>query len=146
MFPPFPNTLRNILDSLRRGKKKKFFGGPSDDVMLFMGVPPEEKSLTVLRSVGENSGSLMGPLGANGVKMSAGDWSMPRFWRYNWQRKTGHVIDFFLRCSDVSYFHANENNRRPFSWPSFLLFFFDSSLNEATVFSKSFHFVKTPRI
>lgn len=105
-------------------REKKFLGGgPSDDVMLFMGVPPEEKSLTVLRSVGENSGSLMGPLGANGVKMSAGDWSMPRFWRYNWQRKTDHVIDFFLRCSDVSYFHANANNRRPFSWPSFFAVF-----------------------
>lgn len=37
----------------------------------------------VRRSVGENSGSLIGPLGANGFKMVDGDWSMPRLWRYN---------------------------------------------------------------
>lgn len=37
----------------------------------------------VHRSVGENSGSLIGPLGANGFKMVDGDWSMPRLWRYN---------------------------------------------------------------
>lgn len=46
--------------------------------MLMVGVP-----LIVQRSVGENSGSLIGPLGANGVRIVEGDWSIPRLWRYN---------------------------------------------------------------
>lgn len=49
--------------------------------MLFDGVPMDP--LIVQRSVGENSGSLIGPLGTKGVKMVEGDWSIPRFWRYN---------------------------------------------------------------
>lgn len=49
--------------------------------MLLVGVPTDP--LIVQRSVGENSGSLIGPLGANGVKIVEGDWSIPRLWRYN---------------------------------------------------------------
>lgn len=49
--------------------------------MLFDGVPMDP--LIVQRSVGENSGSLIGPLGTKGVKMVEGDWSIPRLWRYN---------------------------------------------------------------
>lgn len=50
---------------------------PSEGWVLFEGVP--EDPLLVQRSVGENSGSLMGPLGANGVRIFDGVWSIPRF-------------------------------------------------------------------
>lgn len=53
--------------------------------MLFDGVPMDP--LIVQRSVGENSGSLIGPLGTKGVKMVEGDWSIPRLWRYNCKDK-----------------------------------------------------------
>lgn len=46
-----------------------------------VGVPVDP--LIVQRSVGENSGSLIGPLGTNGFKIVEGDWSIPRLWRYN---------------------------------------------------------------
>lgn len=52
--------------------------------MLLVGVPTDP--FTVQRSDGENSGSLIGPLGTNGVKIAEGDWSMPRLWRYNCRR------------------------------------------------------------
>lgn len=51
--------------------------------MLFVGVDP----LIVQMSVGENSGSLIGPLGAKGVKIFEGDWSIPKLWRYNCKNK-----------------------------------------------------------
>lgn len=54
---------------------------PSEGWVLLVGVPTDP--LIVQRSVGENSGSLIGPLGANGVKIVEGDWSIPRLWRYN---------------------------------------------------------------
>lgn len=54
---------------------------PSDGWVLFVGVPIEP--LIVQRSVGENSGSLIGPLGIKGVKIVEGDCSIPRLWRYN---------------------------------------------------------------
>lgn len=54
---------------------------PSDVWVLLVGVPIDP--LIVQRSVGENSGSLIGPLGTKGVKIAEGDWSIPRFWRYN---------------------------------------------------------------
>lgn len=44
--------------------------------MLLDGVPVDP--LIVQRSVGENSGSLIGPLGTKGVNMFEGDWSIPR--------------------------------------------------------------------
>lgn len=59
---------------------------PSDAWMLLVGVPIDP--LIVQKSVGENSGSLIGPLGTKGVKMVEGDWSMPRFWRYNCRTHT----------------------------------------------------------
>lgn len=49
--------------------------------MLLVGVQTDP--LTVQRSVGENSGSLIGPRRVNGVKMVEGDWSIPRLRRYN---------------------------------------------------------------
>ena len=49
---------------------------PSDGCVLFVGVPVEP--FNVQRSVGENSGSLIGPLGTKGVRIADGDWSMPR--------------------------------------------------------------------
>ena len=49
--------------------------------MLLDGVPIDP--LIVQRSVGENSGSLIGPLGAKGFNIVKGDWSIPRLWRYN---------------------------------------------------------------
>lgn len=54
---------------------------PSEGWVLLVGVPIDP--LIVQRSVGENSGSLIGPLGANGVKIVEGDWSIPKLWRYN---------------------------------------------------------------
>lgn len=49
--------------------------------MLLVGVPVDP--LIVQNSVGENSGSLIGPLGTNGVRIVDGDWSIPRLRRYN---------------------------------------------------------------
>lgn len=57
--------------------------------MLFDGVPMDP--LIVQRSVGENSGSLIGPLGTKGVKMVEGDWSIPRLWRYNCMKETQNI-------------------------------------------------------
>lgn len=54
---------------------------PSEGCSLLVGVPIDP--LIVERSVGENSGSLIGPLGANGVRIVEGDWLIPRLWRYN---------------------------------------------------------------
>lgn len=54
---------------------------PSEGCVLLVGVPTDP--LIVQRSVGENSGSLIGPLGTNGVKIVEGDCSIPRLWRYN---------------------------------------------------------------
>lgn len=58
---------------------------PSEVWVLLVGVPTDP--LIVQRSVGENSGSLIGPLGANGVKIVEGDWSIPRLRRYNCEKK-----------------------------------------------------------
>lgn len=57
--------------------------------MLLVGVPVDP--LIVQNSVGENSGSLIGPLGANGFKIVDGDWSMPRLRRYNWKKNIGNI-------------------------------------------------------
>lgn len=51
--------------------------------MLFVGVPMDP--LMVHRSVGENSGSLIGPRSVNGFKIVEGDWSIPKFSRYNYR-------------------------------------------------------------
>lgn len=58
--------------------------------MLLVGVPIDP--LIVQRSVGENSGSLIGPLGANGVKIVEGDWSIPKLWRYNCKKTNTEPI------------------------------------------------------
>lgn len=55
---------------------------PPDGGVLLLEVPLEPP-FRVHRDVGENSGSLMGPLGPKGVRMVEGDWSMPRLWRYS---------------------------------------------------------------
>lgn len=52
--------------------------------MLLVGVPVDP--LIVQNSVGENSGSLIGPLGTNGVRIVDGDWSIPKLRRYNWKK------------------------------------------------------------
>lgn len=44
-------------------------------------------SFSVLSSEGENSTSLMGPRGTNGVSIVPGDCSMPRLRRYIWHKK-----------------------------------------------------------
>lgn len=62
---------------------------PSDGWVLFVGVPIDP--LIVQRSVGENSGSLIGPLGTKGVKIVEGDWSIPRLWRYNYMKNKQNI-------------------------------------------------------
>lgn len=59
------------------------YGSPSDGCVLLVGVPMEP--LMVHKSVGENSGSLIGPRRVNGFRIVEGDWSMPKFRRYNYR-------------------------------------------------------------
>lgn len=61
------------------------FSSPSDGCVLLVGVPMEP--LMVHKSVGENSGSLIGPRRVNGFKIVEGDWSIPKFKRYNYKTK-----------------------------------------------------------
>lgn len=78
--------------------------------MLLVGVQTDP--LTVQRSVGENSGSLIGPRRVNGVKMVEGDWSIPRLRRYNCKKNPtirytnlhGYGI-FFTQNPYLKYFH-----------------------------------------
>lgn len=74
--------------------------------MLLVGVPIDP--LIVVNSLGENSGSLIGPLGTNGVRIAEGDWSIPRFWRYSYKKntnprhtgiKTGPLVHFTCSLS-----------------------------------------------
>lgn len=77
--------------------------------MLLVGVPTDP--LIVQRSVGENSGSLIGPRGANGVKMVEGDWSIPRLWRYNCKQNKGKIHqtqEHQFICVYHHYVHAKE--------------------------------------
>lgn len=63
--------------------------------MLLVGVPVDP--LIVQNSVGENSGSLIGPLGTNGVRIVDGDWSIPKLRRYNWKKKNQRE-DQIIKC------------------------------------------------
>lgn len=85
---------------------------PSESWALLVGVPIDP--LIVQKSVGENSGSLIGPLGANGVKIVDGDWSMPRLWRYSCKKnKQRHVQ------SDLKHHPASSDSA--FTLPGFVL-------------------------
>lgn len=70
--------LLNILSitSLLQGDSSKCI--PSDGSVLFVGV----ESFIVQKSVGENSGSLIGPRDTKGFRIVDGDWSIPRLRRY----------------------------------------------------------------
>lgn len=67
---------------------------PSEGWTLLVGVPIDP--LIVQKSVGENSGSLIGPLGTNGFKIVEGDWSIPRLWRYNCKRSRIRITSLRL--------------------------------------------------
>ncbi len=61
------------------------FSSPSDGCVLLVDVPMEP--LMVHKSVGENSGSLIGPRRVNGFRIVESDWSIPKFKRYNYKTK-----------------------------------------------------------
>lgn len=77
---------------------------PSDAWVLLVGVPVEP--LMVHKSVGENSGSLIGPLGAKGVSMVEGDWLIPRFLRYNCNKRVKHFFFVTLVNCKLNYNQA----------------------------------------
>lgn len=83
--------------------------------MLLVGVPVDP--LIVQNSVGENSGSLIGPLGTNGVRIVDGDWSIPKLRRYNWKekKKKKQREDQIIKC---------KSKHRVFFPGCFFFFFF----------------------
>ena len=83
---------------------------PSEGWLLLVGVPTDP--FTVHRSVGENSGSLIGPLGPNGVRIVEGDWSIPRLRRYSC--KNIERMDVDCNYQLVNYFFNFMNSRGTF--------------------------------